>query len=195
MADSDGHGGQGAVKIIERVPKAGFEDQLEKAIDEIGAAMRKWPGFSSSHVLRPSAPDQQAYRIVCFFDTEQQLRAWEASDEHLRLIAAADKVTEGKARLTWLTGLESWFTLPASANAQGRPPIYKMAITTFVALFPTIQVVRLVLGLVPGFGTLPPLLGAAVATAIVVALMTYVIMPRFTRLLAFWLYPKHDGGH
>jgi antibiotic biosynthesis monooxygenase (ABM) superfamily enzyme len=25
-----------------------------------------------------------------------------------------------------------------------------------------------------------------------VGLMTYVIMPRVTRVLAFWLYPKHE---
>ncbi|MEO1224363.1 MAG: antibiotic biosynthesis monooxygenase [Pseudomonadota bacterium] len=195
MADDVNHGSQSAIKIIERVPKAGYEDKLEKVIEELGVAMHQSPGFSSSHVIRPSPPEQQAYRIVCLFDSEQHLRAWEASDVHTRLIEVANQFTEGKARLTWLTGLESWFTLPVSANAQGRPPIYKMAITTFVALFPTIQAVVALLGLIPGFAALPPLLGAAVATAMVVALMTYVIMPRFTRLLAFWLYPNRDGGH
>lgn len=195
MAEDAKNGSQTAIKIIERVPKAGYEDRLEKVIDELGAAMRQAPGYSSSHVIRPSPPEQQAYRIVCLFDSEQHLRAWEASDVHTKLIEVANQFTEGKPHLTWLTGLETWFTLPASANAQGRPPAYKMAITTFVALFPTIEVVRVVMGFVPGFGSLPALLQIAVAVAIVVALMTYVIMPRFIRLLAFWLYPNRDRGH
>lgn len=195
MAESGEHGDHGATKIIDRIPKAGLENQLEAAIEDVAVAMRRRSGFNSIHVIRPSPPEQPAYRIVCTFDSEENLRAWDVSDEHLRLIAAADQFTEGEAQRTWLTGLETWFTLPASANAQGRPPVYKMAITTFVALFPTIQAVHALLGLIPDFGTLPPLLQAAVATVIVVALMTYVIMPRFTRLLAFWLYPNRDGGH
>ena len=189
------HGSKGATKIIDRIPKAGFEAQLEAAIEDVVVAMHRRPGFNSVHVIRPSPPEQPAYRIVCTFDSEENLRAWDVSDEHVKLIAAADRFTEGEARRTWLTGLETWFTLPVSANAQGRPPVYKMAVTTFVALFPTILAVRALMGFVPGFGAAPPLLQSAVSTAIVVALMTYAIMPRFTRLLAFWLYPNRDRNH
>lgn len=185
--------GHGATKIIDRIPKPGMEKQLEAAIEDVIIAMRNRPGFNSVHVVRPAPPEQPAFRIICTFDTDEHLHAWDISGDHQRLITAADQFTEGEPQRTWLTGLETWFTLPASANVQGRPPTYKMAITTFTALFPTIQGVHLLLGLVPGFGSIPALAGSAIAVVIVVALMTYVIMPRFTRLLSFWLYPATQG--
>jgi len=46
------------------------------------------------------------------------------------------------------------------------------------------------------FMLLNPLLGASVVlrmllfTMVMVSLMTYVVMPRMTRLFSFWLYPK-----
>ena len=185
--------GSGATKIIDRVPRHGMERELEAVIHEITDALHKAPGFSSVHVVRPAPPGQPAYRVVCSFESDEHLRAWDASDEHLRLIAKADRFTEGEPERTWLTGLETWFTLPYSAAAHGRPPAYKMAITTFIALFPTILAVHALLGHFPGFGSIPALLSNAVSVAVVVVLMTYVIMPRFTRLLAFWLYPDRNG--
>ena len=39
---------------------------------------------------------------------------------------------------------------------------------------------------------LPALLRTLVFSAVTVTLMTYVIMPRMTRLFSFWLYPDRD---
>ncbi|WP_170333790.1 hypothetical protein [Ruegeria arenilitoris] len=183
------HVSEGATKIIDRIPKAGQEQQLEAAISDIIDAMCSAYGLNSVHVVRPSLPHQPAYRVICTFDSDEHLKAWEASDDHVRLVTAADEFTAGEPQRTWLTGLETWFTLPVSANAAARPPAYKMAITTYIALFPTILLVHAALAYVPEFEALPTILGNGIAVAIVVVLMTYVIMPRFTRLMAFWLYP------
>ncbi|NVO54695.1 hypothetical protein HW561_02685 [Rhodobacteraceae bacterium B1Z28] len=180
---------EGATKIIDRVPRIGKEHQLEAAIRDITDAMGNAPGINSVHVVRPTPPHQPAYRVICTFDSDENLHAWDVSNKHTRLVAAADEFTEGEPQRTWLTGLETWFTLPVSANAEARPPAYKMAIATYVALFPTILLVHAVLAYVPEFGSIPTILANGIAVAIVVILMTYVIMPRFTRLMAFWLYP------
>jgi antibiotic biosynthesis monooxygenase (ABM) superfamily enzyme len=62
-----------------------------------------------------------------------------------------------------------------------------MAIVTWLGVFPIIAV------LYSPFGhwlfLFPTLLRAAVFSVVMVTLMTYVIMPRVTRLFAFWLYP------
>ncbi|MEM7444340.1 MAG: antibiotic biosynthesis monooxygenase [Pseudomonadota bacterium] len=182
----------GATKIIDRIPRAGAEGQLEAAIRDITEALHRWPGLSSVHVIRPSPPEQPAYRIICVFDTEDHLRAWDDSDDYQKLISVADEFTEGEPQRTWLTGLETWFTLPVSTIADRRPPAFKMAITTFIALFPTILLVHALLALLPEFDAIPAIVGDAISVAIVVLLMTYLIMPRFTRLLKFWLYPDRS---
>jgi len=186
------HHDHGATKIIDRIPKSGMEKQLETAIQNIITEMRQYPGYSAVHVIKPAAPEQPAYRVICTFDSEAQLQTWDSSAAHLRLIEEADQFTAGEPQRTWLTGLETWFTLPVSSNVHGRPPAYKMAATTFAALFPTILAVHALLSLIPVFNEIPTVVGSAISVAIVVTLMTYVIMPRFTRLISFWLYPKKN---
>lgn len=65
-----------------------------------------------------------------------------------------------------------------------------MAIVTWLAVFPLITVILVLFG--PLLGLLPMLLRTLVPTAVMVSLMTYVIMPRLTRLFSFWLYPDRD---
>jgi antibiotic biosynthesis monooxygenase (ABM) superfamily enzyme len=62
-----------------------------------------------------------------------------------------------------------------------------MAIVTWLAVFPLITMIFVIFG--PLLNQLPTLLRTLVLTAVMVTLMTYVIMPRLTRLLALWLYP------
>lgn len=65
-----------------------------------------------------------------------------------------------------------------------------MAIVTWLAVFPLITVILVLFG--PLLGLLPMLLRTLVLTAVMVSLMTYVIIPRLTRLFSFWLYPDRD---
>jgi antibiotic biosynthesis monooxygenase (ABM) superfamily enzyme len=64
-----------------------------------------------------------------------------------------------------------------------------MALLTWITIFPLITGVIVVLG--PVISDLPLVPRLGVTTAITVPLMTWVVMPRVTRLLRGWLYP--DG--
>ena len=70
------------------------------------------------------------------------------------------------------------------------PPRYKMATLTWVAIFPLVNIINLLLE--STLNSLPPLLRSLIITAILVPLMTYVVMPRITRLFAWWLYPRRQ---
>lgn len=89
-------------------------------------------------------------------------------------------------RTQFLTGLESWFTLPGRPGSPPPPP-YKMALLTWVTIFPLITVV--VLALDPLLVRLDLVPRLAVTTAVTVPIMTWLVMPRVTRLLRGWLYP------
>jgi len=68
-------------------------------------------------------------------------------------------------RAEFLTGLESWFTLPARPGAAAPPP-YKMALVTWVTIFPLITVVVIVAApLIGGLPLVPRTRKTAAATA------------------------------
>jgi antibiotic biosynthesis monooxygenase (ABM) superfamily enzyme len=62
-----------------------------------------------------------------------------------------------------------------------------MALVTWITIFPLITLVVVILN--PLLTGLPLVLRLAVTTAVTVPLMTWVVMPRVTRLLRGWLYP------
>jgi hypothetical protein len=92
---------------------------------------------------------------------------------------------------SFVTGLETWFTLPAQAGAAPPPP-YKMALVTWITIFPLITAIVAITG--PLLKDLPLAVRLGITTALAVPLMTWVVMPRVTRLLHRWLYPEHGAA-
>jgi antibiotic biosynthesis monooxygenase (ABM) superfamily enzyme len=172
--------------VASRRVKPGREREFEEWVSGILAAANKFPGYLGSEVLRPSDPKDDEYRIIFRFDHESNLHAWENSEERQhRLEKVRPLLHEEKVDV--LTGLETWFTLP-SKPGESAPPRYKMAIVTWLAVFPMVAVIFFLFG--QWLDLLPTLLRTMVFTAVMVTLMTYVIMPRMTRLFSFWLYPE-----
>ena len=122
------------------------------------------------------------------FDHASNLHAWETSEERQRWLRKSRPLLDEKEKVHILTGLETWFTLP-SKPGEPAPPRYKMAIVTWLAVFPLVALIFSLFG--QWLNMLPTLLRTLVFTAVIVTLMTYVIMPRMTRLFSFWLYPDH----
>ena len=175
--------------VASRRVKRGREREFEEWVSGILAAANGFPGYLGSEVLRPGdAPGDDEYRIVFRFDRKSNLRAWEESEERHRWLREAEPLIH-EERVHVLTGLETWFTLPWKAG-EPSPPRYKMAIVTWLAVFPLITLILTLFG--PLLGLLPMLLRTLVLTAVMVSLMTYVIIPRLTRLFSFWLYPDRD---
>ena len=72
----------------------------------------------------------------------------------------------------------------------GEPP-YKMALLTWLTIFPLITLV--VVALEPLLEELALVPRLALTTAATVPIMTWLVMPRVTRLLRRWLYPDHPA--
>jgi antibiotic biosynthesis monooxygenase (ABM) superfamily enzyme len=173
--------------VASRRVKPGREREFEKWVCDIFAAAHKFPGYLGSDVFRPSGPKDDEYRIVFRFDHASNLHAWETSEERLYWLERVRPLLKEDEKVRVLTGLETWFTLP-SKPAEPPPPRYKMALVTWLAVFPLITMIFLALG--PVLDQLPFLLRSLALTVIMVSFMTYVVMPRMTRLFSFWLYPN-----
>ncbi len=173
--------------VASRRVKPGREKEFEVWISGILDAANEFPGYLGSNVIRPSGPEDDEYQIVFKFDHASNLKYWESSEERRLWLDESRDLIKEEPRIRILTGLETWFTLPSKEGAPP-PPRYKMAVVTWIAVFPLATVVFMLLD--PLLGGFPVVLRTLVFTLAMVSLMTYVVMPRMTRLFSFWLYPK-----
>jgi uncharacterized protein len=171
---------------VSRRVKPGHEPFYEQFLKGIIAAANRFPGHLGVEVFRPETASGGEYRIVYRFDNAEHLRAWLDSDERAAWLERVEPHVIGPMRTQFVTGLETWFTLPGRPATRPPPP-YKMALVTWITIFPLITLVVVVLGpLLKGLALVPSL---AVTTAVTVPIMTWLAMPVVTRLLRRWLYP------
>jgi antibiotic biosynthesis monooxygenase (ABM) superfamily enzyme len=182
-------GTQGPVTTtVTRRVKPGHEAFYEQFLQGIIAEVSKFPGHMGVEVFRPASAADGEYRVVYRFDTREHLRAWLESDERAAWLERAEPHVVGPMRSRFVTGLETWFTVPGRPDTPPPPP-YKMALLTWVALFPVLTLVVVIIGpVIQGLPTVPRL---AITAAVVVPIMTWVVMPRVTRLLHHWLFPHN----
>lgn len=172
-------------RIARRRALPGREAEYEQRIRGMFGEMRKAPGFLGADLLPPEQGGGD-YQIVVRFDSEASLHAWDVSGARAQCHAQLREVAEGEPEYRRLSGLEAWFA-PAVVPAAMHPPRVRMAVVTWLGIFPTVSLVLwLIAPLMAGW---PFLLRTAVLTALIVVTMTWLVMPRLTRSLRGWLNP------
>lgn len=167
---------------IERACEKAYEALLAGIHEEAKA----FGGFLRREVIKSTDGCHVEYDIVLHFDSEAGLRRWENSPERHKWLSRMSSMAVHTTPLQVVTGLETWFTL-SPGQAIVPPPRYKMAILTWLAIFPLITLASYAIQ--PVTGEIPLWAREFVLTLVLVTLMTYVVMPRVTRLFQRWLYP------
>lgn len=173
------------VDVLQSI-RSGKERQFEALLEQIIGTASTFEGYLGSSVFRPSDQNPSEYRVIFKFDRLEHLKRWENSTARQNYLNQAKDLTVNEGTFSIITGLETWFTLPGKPGI--KPPArYKMVAVTGVAIFAINQV----LALLPTtwLGMFPPLVQLLILVFVTTALMTYIVMPRLTRLLAWWLYP------
>ena len=172
---------------ITRTAKPGCEAEFERALHDFVQRSFALTGQLGVHIMRPApGSDSREYGIIRKFTNRDALVEFRTSPEYLEWNQLAVELTEGAGRTEELCGLESWFTLPGAAL---RPlPKWKMAVATFLGVFPVAMVLNLTLG--PVIRSWPFVFANAVFNACVVSLLTWAVMPLITRALHGWLHPN-----
>ncbi|BCL39723.1 hypothetical protein NSMS1_61700 (plasmid) [Nostoc sp. MS1] len=109
----------------------------------------------------------------------------ESSDRQYWL-SQSQHLVQSEPHVQQLSALEAWFSLPGQPLKT--PPRYKTALLTWVVVYVLINLLNKLLA--PLLGSLPPLMISFIISVTMVALLTYVVMPRVTRLFSSWLYAK-----
>ena len=90
-------------------------------------------------------------------------------------------MVEGSWSKREIDGLEVFF----QRGAVGHPPRWKMALLTWLGVFPSVVVWSAILG--PHLQTLHRVVATAVVTGFVVVTLAWGVMPLLTRLFGRWL--------
>lgn len=179
---------EGATVVITHRLRENKLAEYENWLEEIAPLCKSSPGHLDWHIVRPIPGLSQTYTIVIRFDTVEHLRGWMESLTRTRLIEKVQHLFVTGDDFFISSGLDFWFT-PAGAKAKV-PIRWKQYLVTWSAIFPLAFVVPLVVTPLLQYIGLPNnrLVGTFTVTGIVVFLMVYVVMPRYTRLLQRWLF-------
>src|SRR6185503_6734014 len=101
------------------------------------------------------------YEVVVRFESEAPLHGWDVSDERHSILRRMRHVAEAEPEYRRLTGLEAWFELPV-VPASTNPPRGRMALVTWMGIFPTVAL--FLWFLVPALTWMPFLPRTAVVT-------------------------------
>jgi uncharacterized protein len=175
--------------IITHTVKSGEEKRYEAWLTDILGAVSSFPGYLGREVFRPTE-GKRTYTTIVRFDTYDHLNAWAESDARKSFVSRVGDLLEKGDVHEIRTGIDFWFT-PEGV----RPPKHwKQFLLTLSAIYPLTLIVPRLLS--PLFAAAPPLsqplVGGLLVAAAITGLMTFVIMPHYTRLVKNWLYGERE---
>ena len=172
------------VAIIRRV-KPGRERDFERELLAFAQCSLVESGTRGVHLIYPSSPSgPNEYGILRTFVSDSDRTVFYKSVLYREWLITIESLVDGEPKYRELHGLEAWFRNPSS----GGPPLWKMAIATYLGVVPVIMFLSLTLGrLIQNWNFV---LNNIVFNAFVVALLTWVVMPVITRTLRGWLQPQ-----
>lgn len=174
--------------LITRRSRKSNQKEFEQALSDTIDAALEFPGHLGVTVLKPQE-DNNDYQIIVKFASQADYQRWCHSNEAAHWFKILNCLEKRPPNLEIMTGIETWFAVNSYASRPMiPPPRYKMAIVTWIAIFILIVIINLLFG--SFLASLPMLLRSLVLTVGLVGLMTYVVMPRMTRLFSWWLYPR-----
>ena len=188
MADSVASSSDGAAVVITHRVRGDKHGEYERWLEEIAPHARASIGYLDWHIVRPIPEVTQTYTVIIRFDTTEHLKDWMQSGERSRLIEKVQPLFVGADDFYISSGLDFWFT-PAGAKAR-LPVRWKQYLLTWSAIYPLALAVPFAVSpalRLMGVPTSLPITTLAV-TAVVVFLMVYAVMPRYTRLVQRWLF-------
>ena len=181
MASNDGS----VFRVVRRRARPGCEAAYEALIEGMLRDASRFQGYLSAQLIPPAGPDGE-YQIVQRFATAQDLARWNDSSERATWHARLRPVAEGDPDYRILSGLDAWFA-PTLIAASAPPSRWRMTVVSWLGIFPTVAL--LLWFVAPFLAPLPFLLRTALFTGLVAIAMSYLVMPRLTPAMAWWLRP------
>lgn len=163
--------------------KPGRESDFHGLVGEITPVLRTFDGFLDLDVVEPVAGVQDEHAVVVGFASRPQLDIWLQSTERREWLDHVAPLIEGEREMSVVGGFGGWFV--GSADRPSGPPRWKQAVAVLIALYPTALAIGWLLRWTAP--DLPFALSMLISNILGVAVLTWLLMPLVTRLLAGWL--------
>jgi hypothetical protein len=161
--------------------------RYEQWLRTIAAKAAEYPGHQGVHIIRPPAGNNE-YSILIRFASGVDAERWTSSADRRNLLAEIADAFERDDQFRIQPGIEFWFTPPFPA--QKKPAPWKQWLITTSVIWPLTMLIPPLF--TPVFAAVP-VLGAwgishGIVAATIVALVVFLIMPRYVRLVSRWLF-------
>ena len=177
--------------VVHRRIKPGYQSTFEASMRRFIDEILEQPGNLGVNVFRHPS-DEGLYTIVDRFASEEDRREFTSSALYKQRMRDLMEVSEAAPEIQEIDGHALWLTLPASP-APMKPSRMKMAMVTLAGVYPlTVVVPALVAPFTTGW---QPLLRQLLTATLIVAALTWLILPLFTRLLGKRLLRRDTGSH
>jgi len=180
-----------AAAVFSHRIKPGREKEFAEWRQRITQARTHAPGHLDSEMFEPVPGVQKEWVSIVRFSNAARLDAWMKSPIRKKLLEEADSFTELLQARPMATGLESWFSLKGKAGDEENPvPIWKQSLLVLLALYPTTMVIRTLTD--PFLSGVDRAIQILAGNVIGVAVLAWILMPRISRWLGFWLHPRPE---
>lgn len=179
---------QGAIVVITHHVVEGKESEYEEWLDEIGPVCRSFEGNIDWQIIRPIRDLTFRFTVIIRFDTLVNLKKWMDSSERKNLIKKARPILAHDDVYHIDSGLD--FLFRAESPTAKTPARWKQYLVTWSAIYPlSILIPMLMIPLLDYLGIrVNRYFDAFFISGIIVFVMFFWLMPRYTKLIGKWLY-------
>ena len=177
--------GNDVTVVVSRTVYPGHEEEYDEWVKRLVKAGAEAPGNTGVTTLIPQHGQTGLYHVLFRFKDQNSVTAWENSEIRRSLTEEANAFSRSYRQAA--TGLETWFNIPDCPQLE-TPPHWKMALVTFIAVY-IVSIGIIPLMWVIDHHKLNFFLENIVVSAAIVAALTWIVMPFFSRVLfRKWLY-------
>ncbi len=152
--------------VVHHHVKEGKMSLFIEWLERVKVSSNQFPGFIDSKLIEGTGSENEVISIFRF-ENNINLKDWLESKAHLDYLEELKLIVEDETIIKSYSGLEFWF----DRNAQST---FKMSLLTYIGLLPLVLTIPLLIKNnfnITGFAL------DSIATAIIVLLMSYIIMP------------------
>ncbi len=172
--------------FVARKIKQGHEKNFERALGELRQILESQSGFSELKAYQP-ANSKDEHMVVIKFEDAAHLARWQESPKRIAWLQSVKPLEAETPHTQIHIGLNDWLALP-DQEGLAPPPRYKMAIVSWLGIFPIILIVNYTI--TPHLKSWPAWASSGMTSIVLVTLMQTGVLPLMTRLTSKFLYPE-----